>query len=233
MENRYIFYIFAQKLSKLWRATTEYLFYLKSIIMKNCVNLLLFLGVGLFMSSCNCAQTGSTEQQTVVDESEIVVNNILSRRSIRKYQETAVPREMLDKIIECGINAPNGMNQQCYQVKVVDDAASVAYLADNLKGLYKAPVYMFIAAQDNYDMSRIDCGLLSENICLSAWSMGIGSINLGMPVRALKDNPEILAKLGFDEHYELCLVLALGYPAESPDAKPRKADKVQFITITE
>ena len=201
--------------------------------MKKKVLLFISMFLAITMSSCNCSQQDCTEQQTEVNESEIVINNILSRRSIRKFQDQAVPREQLEKIINCGINAPNGMNQQCYEVKVVDDSASVKYLSDNLKGLYKAPVYMFIAAQDNYDMSRIDCGLLSENICLSAWSMGIGSINLGMPVRALKDNPEILAKLGFDEHYEICLVLALGYPAESPDAKPRKAEKVQFITIAE
>lgn len=199
------------------------------------IKVLLFITLfsAITMTSCNCSQPNYTEQQTEVNESDIVIQNILSRRSIRKFQDQAVPREQLEKIINCGINAPNGMNQQCYEVKVVDDSASVKYLSDNLKGLYKAPVYMFIAAQDNYDMSRIDCGLLSENICLSAWSMGIGSINLGMPVRALKDNPEILAKLGFDEHYEICLVLALGYPAESPDAKPRKAEKVQFITIAE
>jgi len=170
-------------------------------------------------------------QPTVIENPDAVYNNIMARRSIRKYQDKQVPADILNKIIECGINAPNGMNKQCYEVKVVTDSASTAYLAENLNGLYKAPVYMFIAAQDNYDMSKIDCGLLSENICLSAWSYGIGSINLGMPVRALKENPEILAKLGFDEHYDLCLVLALGYADEQPEAKPRNADKVQFITV--
>lgn len=181
------------------------------------------------MSSC-CNRDCNTEAVTV-ENPDAVYDNIMARRSIRKYQDKAVPADVLNKIIECGINAPNGMNQQCYEVKVVTDSASTAYLAENLHGLYKAPVYMFIAAQDNYDMSRIDCGLLAENICLSAWSYGIGSINLGMPVRALMEKPEILAKLGFDEHYDLCLVLALGYADEQPAAKPRKADKVQFVNL--
>lgn len=184
------------------------------------------------VSSCNCQQQASCDAPEV-NECEIVVNNILARRSIRKYQDKQIPQELLDEIIKCGINAPNGMNQQCYEVKVVNDPASTAYLSENLNGLYPAPVYMFIAAQDNYDMSRIDCGLLSENICLSAWAMGIGSINLGMPVRALKENPEILAKLGFDEHFDICLVLALGYPDESPEAKPRNAEKVQYVKVVE
>ena len=54
-----------------------------------------------------------------------------------------------------------------------------------------------------------------------------------MPVRSIKENPELLKRLGFSEGYDLCLILALGYPAETPDAKPRKSDKVQFVSICE
>lgn len=180
-------------------------------------------------TSCNAPAEPAAPAE--VNVSEVVVENIMARRSIRKYTDQAVPRDILDKIIECGINAPNGMNAQSYEVKVVDDAESAAFLAENLGGLYKAPVYMFIAAGTNYDMSKIDCGLLAENVCLSAWGYGIGSINLGMPVRALKENPEILAKLGFSEGYDICLVLALGYADEAPAAKPRNAEKVQFVTV--
>lgn len=193
----------------------------------------LLLPIALVMSALFTGCSNTVPAPEVVDNPDAVYNTIMARRSIRKYLDKEVPADVLTKIIECGINAPNGMNQQCYEVKVVNDAASTAYLAENLNGLYKAPVYMFIAAQDNYDMSRIDCGLLAENICLSAWSYGIGSINLGMPVRALMEKPEILAKLGFSEHYDLCLVLALGYADEAPEAKPRKTEKVQFVTVAE
>ena len=193
----------------------------------------LLLPIALVMSALFTGCSNTVPAPEVVDNPDAVYNTIMARRSIRKYLDKEVPADVLTKIIECGINAPNGMNQQCYEVKVVNDAASTAYLAENLNGLYKAPVYMFIAAQDNYDMSRIDCGLLAENICLSAWSYGIGSINLGMPVRALMEKPEILAKLGFSEHYDLCLVLALGYADEAPEAKPRKAEKVQFVTVAQ
>ena len=193
----------------------------------------LLLPIALVMSALFTGCSNTVPAPEVVDNPDAVYNTIMARRSIRKYLDKEVPADVLAKIIECGINAPNGMNQQCYEVKVVNDAASTAYLAENLNGLYKAPVYMFIAAQDNYDMSRIDCGLLAENICLSAWSYGIGSINLGMPVRALMEKPKILAKLGFSEHYDLCLVLALGYADEAPEAKPRKTEKVQFVTVAE
>lgn len=204
--------------------------------MKRLVLMICFLAVvatSACFIACNCNESAANSGVVSVDSAQIVIDNIMARRSIRKYTDQVVPRETLDKIIECGINAPNGMNKQMYEVKVVDDAASCAFLAENLGGLYKAPVYMFIAASNAYDMSKIDCGLLSENICLSAWAYGIGSINLGMPVRALNEKPEIMAKLGFSEDCTLCLVLALGYADEAPAAKPRDAEKVQFVKVVE
>ena len=196
--------------------------------MKKIIVTLMTVAAMAGLQSCDTPTKQNSDCKSV---SEVVVSNIMARRSIRKYTDKQIPRDTLDKIIECGLNAPNGMNAQSYEIRVVNDSASTAYLSENLHGLYKAPCYMFIAAKDNYDMSRIDVGLLSENICLSACAYGIGSINLGQPVRALKDNPEILAKLGFSEHHDICLVLALGYADETPEAKPRSKDRVKFITI--
>ena len=189
--------------------------------------------MGASLISCTEEKAAVPAPAQEVNVSEVVVNNIMARRSIRKYTDQTVGSDTLKQILACGINAPNGMNKQNYEVKVVDDPASVAYLAENVKGLYKAPVYIFIAAGSQYDMSQIDCGLLSANICLSAQAFGLGTCNLGGPIRSLKENPELLAKLGFGEEYELCLALSLGHPAESPEAKPRNAEKVQFVKIAE
>lgn len=167
------------------------------------------------------------------DAKSAVIDNIMARRSIRKYTDREVPRAILDTILNCGINAPNGRNQQAYEVKVVCDSASTTMLAEKVGGLYAAPVYIFIANRTDYDMSMIDVGLLSENICLSAWAYGLGTVNLGSPVRSLKENPYLLKKLGFSKDYDLCLALALGYPDEAPEAKPRNAGKVQFIKVAE
>ena len=79
---------------------------------------------------------------------------------------------------------------------------------------------------------EIDCGLLGANMVLSAWSMGVGSCCLGSPVRFMKtdkDAAPYLAKLGFSQGYELLYCIAFGYPAETPAAKPRNAEKVKFV----
>ena len=94
-----------------------------------------------------------------------------------------------------------------------------------------APTVVFIAHDPSYDMSAIDCGLLGENMILSAWSMGIGSCCLGGPVRFMKspEAADYLKRLGFSEGYELLYCIGFGYPAESPAAKDRDASKIQFV----
>jgi nitroreductase len=172
---------------------------------------------------------------------DAVIENIMSRRSIRKYKEQAVPREVLDEIMLCGINAPNGQNKQSWEVRVVESpalqgeikAAMAAAGGERAAGcFYNAPVWVFIARDKDYDFSAYDCGLLAENIMLSANAMGVGSVCLGSPVRFILTSPDadkVLGKLGFAPGYELALCIALGYPDEVPAAKPRDMGKVKYV----
>ena len=99
-----------------------------------------------------------------------------------------------------------------------------------IEGCFRgAPTMVFVANDPAYDFSAIDCGLLSENIMLSAWSLGVGSVCLGSPVRFLLNSPEAMTRLGFSEGYRPIICIGLGYPDESPEAKPRDAGKVKFI----
>ena len=178
-------------------------------------------------------------------QENLVVNTIMARRSIRKYKPQPVERETMDLILKCGINAPNGQNKQSWEVRVVDNPALMTEFkeamakghpdmnADMVKGCFRdAPTMVFIARDKSYDFSAYDCGLLAENMMLSAWSVGVGSICLGSPVRFLTDNAECapcLTKLGFSEGYELCLCVGFGYADEEPAAKPRDWGKVKYI----
>ena len=53
-------------------------------------------------------------------QSEQVIKTIMSRRSIRKYKNTPVESEKLEQILNCGINAPSGMNKQSWEVRVIN-----------------------------------------------------------------------------------------------------------------
>ena len=200
-----------------------------------------FILAGTILLSCiSCGNNRSEE--TVMKEGNPVIENIMARRSIRKYKAEPVSRATMDTILMCGINAPNGMNRQSWEVRVVDKPEVMAEIKEYMKaanpdvkpemieGCFRgAPTMVFVANDPAYDFSAIDCGLLSENIMLSAWSLGVGSVCLGSPVRFLMNSPQAMDRLGFSEGYTPIICIGLGYPDESPEAKPRDAGKVKFI----
>ncbi|MBQ8361561.1 MAG: nitroreductase [Bacteroidaceae bacterium] len=195
------------------------------------------------MASCGEGNQNVKNETTMEEEKNAVIENIMARRSIRKYKNEVVSREVLDQIMECGINAPNGQNKQSWEVRVVDNSQVMAEICNTLNAAYPkmenaagcfrgAPVMVFIARDKGYDFSAYDCGLMAENMMLSAQSLGVGSICLGSPVRMINDNPAcapILERLGFSEGYEFCLCVGLGYPDETPAAKPRDKGKVKYV----
>lgn len=210
---------------------------------------LMLVGAGMFVL-CSCTSQGSRQKEVVADSVSVsqvnpVVETIMSRRSIRKYKPEAVEREKMQTIVECGINAPNGMNKQSWEVRVVDNPEFINGLTEifkkenpkaaerpGFKNMFNnAPTVAFIAYDPRYDMSQIDCGLLGANMILTAQSMGIGSCCLGGPVRFMKSPAAAgyLKKLDFSDGYELLYAIAFGYPDEAPAAKPRDTSKVKFI----
>jgi nitroreductase len=190
------------------------------------------------MLSCTAPKT----QEPMQNE---VINAIMSRRSIRQYHPMPVARDTMMQIMTCGINAANGQNKQSWEVRIIDNPAKMQQILDLMvagnptlqpdmvRGCMRgAPVMTFIARDLDYDFSAYDCGLLAGNMMLAAQSLSIGSICLGSPVRFINDaenSTDILALLGFSENYELSLCVGFGYANETPAAKPRNINKVQFV----
>lgn len=204
--------------------------------MKIVKSILAGLSLAVMLTSCN-------EQQTVPTENgNAVIENIMSRRSIRKYLAKPIDREVLNTIMECGINAPNAINRQAWEVRVIDNKEAVAKFyealqqgnpqaqANAIEGSFRgAPVLVIIANDTTFNYSPLDCGIMCENIMLSAWSMGVGSVCLGSPVGYIKNSPQAMQMLGFSENYSPLICIGLGYPDETPAAKPRDMGKVKFI----
>ena len=199
---------------------------------------------GLFVL-CSCGQPAQKEAVKADEGKNPVIENIMARRSIRKYKDQPIEREKLQQIVECGINAPSGMNQQPWEVRVVDNADYIngiteIYKKENpkttedpdFKNMFRnAPAVIFVASPKN-GSGQLDCGMLGENMMLAALSLDLGTCCLGGPIRFMKSNEEAapyLQKLGFSEDYELLYALAVGYPDEEPAPKPRNTEKVKFI----
>lgn len=199
------------------------------------------LALGLMAAACSEKPVEVVES----DDSNKVIETIMSRRSIRQYEDRAVEREKLEQIVECGINAPSGMNKQPWQVRVVDskdyiDGVTEFFLANDstmasqpgFKNVFRnAPAVIFIASPID-GSGQLDCGLLGENMILAAESMGLGTCCLGGIIRFMTDSEAaapFVERLQLPDDYRLLYAIAVGYPDEQPEAKPRDTSRAIFI----
>jgi len=191
----------------------------------------------LLLAAGAAAQTESSQNE--------VINTIMQRRSVRKYLDRQVEHSKLEVIARCGVNAPNGMNQQPWAVRVVENKEwidgvtaefvkknkDVAKRDANFKNMFRnAPNVIVIATPKGKGL--IDAGLMGENMIIAAQSMGLGTCCLGGPVQFVKNDPaatKYLERLDIPEGYEIAYMIAVGYPDEAPAAKPRDMQKIKYI----
>ena len=177
--------------------------------------------------------------ETIQMISNPTMSSILNRRSIRKYKQESVGMSELASIMEAALQAPTGRNEQSCDIIMVQDkdllmemnAGFKAYAnehgsrydlsADNYSVYYHAPAFAFI----------VGGGIVVENMALAAESMGVGTCIIGMILDYMtsEDGADMMKKIGAPEGYEFIIGLALGYPDEAPEAKPRDGSKVRFL----
>lgn len=174
-----------------------------------------------------------------------VIQTIMARRSVRQYQDKAVEHDKLALIAHMGVLAPNGMNRQQWEVRVVEsqewiDGLTAAFVAKNeemakrdphFKNMFRnAPNVIVIATPKG--QSLIEAGLMGENMILTAQSLGLGTCCLGGAVHFIATEPAAkpyLDQLGLPDGYEIAYMIAVGYPDEQPEAKERDLSKIQYI----
>ena len=205
--------------------------------------LLSTLTAALSLSSCQ------NENTTMNNSDTPVIDAIMARRSIRQYKETPVPRELLQKIAECGVNAPNAMNKQEWEVRILDDANYMNEVTELMKqempqfvnsdapgfrnAFRNATALIAVACPDDeHGMTLINVGLMGENMCLAAQELGLGTCIMAAPSIFMNSSASAkpyLDKLGFTPGYKLRYFLAVGYPDETPNAKPRDLGKIKVV----
>lgn len=164
--------------------------------------------------------------------------NILARRSIRKYTEQPISQEDIHKILEAGMAAPSCVNARDWSFLVVQDAETLNKMADingrPAEPLRKAKLGILVLGDLERAFPRakdywiVDGAIAAENMILAANTLGIGSVWLGTwpqmerveGLRRLFDLPENVIPHS---------VLAFGYPDEAPERKGfYEEDRVHF-----
>ncbi|MBQ4539714.1 MAG: nitroreductase [Alistipes sp.] len=207
------------------------------------------MAIGL-MAIVGCSAPQSAPEQSPENDKNEVIETIMTRRSIRAYKNQAVPKELLDQVLECGIYAANAMNAQQWEVRVVtseewlNSATAAAkeaakgtpaesmYSDPSFKNMFRnAPAVIFIGHKPGM-FTQVDCGLMAGNIMLAAKSLGLGTVCMASPVGTFLNQPvgaSFRESLGFSEGYEPLICIGIGYPDEEPAAKPRNKEVIKYV----
>ncbi len=160
-----------------------------------------------------------------------------SRRSIRKYLDKPVSRELITEVIEAAQKAPSWKNSQVSRYYVIDSEekrqALLNCLPDfNHRNVENAPVLIVttvVKGRSGFErdgsysthlkdgFQYFDNGLQVENLCLKAWELGLGTLIMG-----LYDEAAIRELLQVPDTQDIVAVIGMGYPEIEPDMPKRK-----------
>ncbi len=149
-----------------------------------------------------------------------------TRRSVRAYERRPVPREIIEDVIDCGRLAASANNVQPWEFVVVTEAGMRRRLADRTdhgKFIADAPVCIVVLCRDSKYYLE-DGSAATQNLLLAAWARGLGSCWVAGDKKPYAG--EICKMLGAPEGYRLISLVALGYPAESPQKSKRPVSDV-------
>lgn len=167
---------------------------------------------------------------------------IRSRRSIRKFEDRAIEPDKLNRVLEAARLCQSAKNRQPWKFLVLTgrekDAVPQIMLRlfeqnhfdipnyvnsskSSAQIIQNAPVLVLVFREPDEgwrNMDLLSIGAAVEHICLAAVSEGLGALWIGDTVYT---EAEIRTHFGCEE-LELVCAVALGYPAEAPDMRPRK-----------
>ncbi len=183
---------------------------------------LVFLCVKLAMAGNAATASGDGEY--------IVMNNILSRTSVRSFLDKAVEQEKVEKLLRAGMAAPSAVNKQPWHFVVVTDRKVLDALGDanpNAGFIKKAPLAIVVCG----DMTKAlsgggrdfwiqDCSAATENILLAAVGMGLGATWTGT-YPAQERCEAVASVLNLPETMIPLNTIVIGYPNGTPQPKDK------------
>lgn len=171
-----------------------------------------------------------------------VLDALKMRRSIRKFQPDMPDQEDLDQIIEAGLYAASGHNQQSSIIVAVTDKELRDRLAEMNRKIggweegfdpfYGAPAVLIVLADKSSPNHVYDGALTMGNMMLAAHALGLGScwINRAREEFESEEGKDILRSIGIEGDYEgigHCIVGCID--GLEPEAKPRKEGRVFYV----
>lgn len=172
-----------------------------------------------------------------MDFSELV----RKRQSDRRYEERAVPRELVMRCIEAAHFAPSACNSQPWHFIVVDEPSLCKEVADCMTSIgmnkfaAQAPCFIVVCQEapnftarlggwiKNKHFPLIDCGIATAHLTLAATAEGLGSCIMGW-----FDEPRLKRLLYIPRSRRVLLTVALGYSTQ--ELRPKQRHEAEKVT---
>jgi len=175
-----------------------------------------------------------------------VIDAILSRQTIREYTPAQIAPDQLETLLLAALRAPSGRNTQPIHARFCQNAGMLREMQIDFKNIvgwdtpvhtksdvnpfyHNAPTFAFLFAQGD---SRMEAGLMSENICIAAQGLGLGTVLVGSVGPLFSDaaaGPKWKRALNIPEGWVFQVGVGIGYPDETPEMKPRNEEQIQVI----
>ncbi|MBI4226514.1 nitroreductase family protein [Candidatus Roizmanbacteria bacterium] len=193
-------------------------------------------------------------------KNKALINEIKSRRSIRKWKNKKVPKDLLKTIIDCGLSAPSAYGAQPWEIIVIEDKKIIEKLLSDRRQLKKPPYFinsakyvdklgkekyekvkppplMIVIAGDQKEYYGDTGGLIAslaccgENILLASHALGLGACWLFVRDDSMPDvEKEVKTILNIPSQHIVLGMLAVGYPDETALNKVLKSKKIHHNT---
>lgn len=166
-----------------------------------------------------------------------LLEGIYTRVSVRQYTDRPVEREHLRKIIEAGMRAPSGLNNQPWRFVIVRDGAVKQQLAKQTKYDYiidRAPACIVVFIDRNAMYHEVKdyqaIGACIQNMLLAAHGLGLGAVWLG---EILRNAEEVRNLLDVPDSVALMAVVALGHPTSSQSHRFSNRKDISEVLLKE
>ncbi|KEZ48993.1 oxygen-insensitive NADPH nitroreductase [Metabacillus indicus] len=171
------------------------------------------------------------------------IETLLSHRSIRKFEDRALSGEQIRTIVESAQAASTSSFIQAYSIigiknpetkkKLAELAGNQPYVEENghffvfcadlhrhdvLAEMEGVTIDESLESTEKFMVAVIDAALAAQNAVIAAESMGLGAVYIGGLRNSLKEVSELLKT---PQRVLPLFGLAVGYPAQNPDKKPR------------
>lgn len=153
---------------------------------------------------------------------------IKKRYSVRAYKSDPVEEEKLQQVLDAARLAPTAANRQPFQFIVIHTAGREAELRRIYRAEWFCKAPMVICAcsvpsqawsrMDDKNYGEVDVTIAMDHLILAATELGLGTCWI-----AAFDPEATREILGLPKEVEPVVFTPLGYPADQPGTKRRKA----------